>query len=89
MLTDPVVRSSHVASDDTTTPGFAVVIATRNRGAKVVATLDSIFANGSWKLQVVVVDQSDGRETEAAVKRFKRSYPRRPNLPSRRDPDHA
>jgi Glycosyl transferase family 2 len=70
MLTDPVVRSSHVASDDTTTPGFAVVIATRNRGAKVVATLDSIFANGSWNLQVVVVDQSDGRETEAAVKRF-------------------
>ena len=53
-----------------TTPGLAVVIATRNRGANVVATLDSIFANGSGKLEVVVVDQSDGRETENAVEPY-------------------
>src|SRR5262245_47935529 len=62
MLTDPVVQP-HVE-------GIAVVIATRNRGASVLATLDSIFTNGSRELEVVVVDQSDGRETEAAVERF-------------------
>jgi len=70
MSTDSEVRPSHVADEDTTTPGLAVVIPTRNRGARVVATLDSIFAHGSGELEVVVVDQSDGRETEAAVERF-------------------
>ena len=69
MSTDSV-RPSQVAGEDMTTPGLAVVIATRNRGASIVATLDSIFANDSCKLEVVVVDQSDGRETEAAVERF-------------------
>jgi len=70
MSSDLVVRPPQVIGADRTTPGFAVVIATRNRGARVVATLDSVFANGYRELEVVVVDQSDGRETEIAVKRF-------------------
>lgn len=70
MSSDPVVRPCPVVGEAKTTTGFAVVIATRNRGARVIATLDSIFANGYCKPEVVVVDQSDGRETEAAVERF-------------------
>jgi glycosyltransferase involved in cell wall biosynthesis len=52
-------------------PSFlSVVIATRDRGDRIVAGLRSILASGYPAFEVVVVDQSRGDGTEQSVKRF-------------------
>jgi glycosyltransferase involved in cell wall biosynthesis len=54
-------------SIEETVPQVSVVICTRNRGASIVQTLDSVFANDHPPFEVIVVDQSTNNETEAAV----------------------
>ncbi len=55
---------------DTAMPGITAVIATRDRGTRVVLAVESIFANRHPGPEVVVVDQSGERDTEAAVEKF-------------------
>jgi glycosyltransferase involved in cell wall biosynthesis len=53
-------------------PLVSVVICTRNRGARVVQTLHSVFANQYPSFEVIVVDQSANQETEYAVAAFRK-----------------
>lgn len=48
----------------------SVVIPTRNRGASIVDTIESILANGYQSFDVVVVDQSTGSDTAIALQAF-------------------
>ena len=50
-----------------TVPQISVVICTRNRGASIVQTLESVFANEHPSFEVIVVDQSTNQETFDAV----------------------
>ncbi|MDP2290953.1 MAG: glycosyltransferase family A protein [Actinomycetota bacterium] len=49
---------------------IAVVVATRNRGAKLVPLLDSILANDVAEFELVIVDQSTLDDTADAVQPF-------------------
>ncbi len=49
---------------------IAVVVATRDRGGKVVRLIESVLANGQQNFEMVIVDQSTGDQTEAAVAPF-------------------
>jgi glycosyltransferase involved in cell wall biosynthesis len=48
-----------------------VVVCTRNRGWKVVATIESILANQYPSFEILLVDQSTNAETREAVEIFK------------------
>ena len=50
-----------------TTKLITALVCTRNRGDQVMDTLHSILSNTHPRFEVVVVDQSDGGETEHAV----------------------
>ena len=50
-----------------TVPQISVVICTRNRGASIVQTLESVFANKHPSFEVIVVDQSTNDETKQAI----------------------
>lgn len=54
------------------TPRYAIVVATRNRGLKIVPLLESILASKDPHFELVVVDQSDGDATRLAVEPFTR-----------------
>lgn len=51
-------------------PLVSAVVCTRNRGDRVVATLESILANDYPCFEVILVDQSSEPDTEAAVSKF-------------------
>ena len=51
-------------------PSISAVICTRNRGDRVVATLETLFANTHANFEVIVVDQSTNDDTANAVRRF-------------------
>lgn len=51
-------------------PRYAIIIATRNRGRKIEATLKSILKSKDSSFEVMVIDQSTNKETEEAVKPF-------------------
>jgi GT2 family glycosyltransferase len=54
-------------------PGATVAVCTRDRGDKIVATIESLLADrgdGTGAVEIVVVDQSSGDETRAALERF-------------------
>lgn len=51
-------------------PRYAVVIATRDRGAKIVPLIESIRANDVEDYEVVIVDQSANDATERSVAPF-------------------
>ncbi len=46
---------------------ITAVVSTRNRGAGVVATLGSIFANDYPNFRVILVDQSDDDLTRQSL----------------------
>ncbi|MDT8307421.1 MAG: glycosyltransferase family A protein, partial [Anaerolineae bacterium] len=48
-------------------PAVSVVIATRNRGPSVVATIESVLASNHPRFEVIVIDQSTNDVTAAAV----------------------
>lgn len=48
-------------------PEISVVICTRNRGASIVHTLESVLANQHPSFEVIVVDQSTNDETMEAI----------------------
>ncbi|MBN1262820.1 MAG: glycosyltransferase family 2 protein [Candidatus Pacebacteria bacterium] len=50
---------------------ISVIIATRNRPDKIGPCLNSILKNSFSDFEVLVADQSDGRQTEEAVRRFR------------------
>jgi GT2 family glycosyltransferase len=52
------------------TPEVSVVICTRDRGAEIVATIESVVANGFADFELIVIDQSSSDATEAAVEPF-------------------
>lgn len=54
------------------TPRYAIVVATRNRGAKIVRLLESILTSVDPRFELVVVDQSGGDATRLAVAPFTR-----------------
>lgn len=54
------------------TPRYAIVVATRNRGLKIVSLLESILASDDPRFELVIVDQSDGDATRRAVEPFTR-----------------
>jgi len=51
-------------------PRYAVVVATKDRGAKIVALLESIARSETKEYELVVVDQSTGDETKEAMAPF-------------------
>lgn len=51
-------------------PAVAIVIGTRNRPEKVVPAVAGVLASALDDLEVVLIDQSDGDETERAVAPF-------------------
>lgn len=53
-----------------TTPRYAVVVATRNRGEKIVPLLESVQANEERDFEMVIVDQSTTDVTRRAVEPF-------------------
>lgn len=59
-----------ISSPSTEPPFVSAVVCTRNRGDRVVATLESILANDYPCFEVILVDQSSERDTEAAVSKF-------------------
>ncbi len=48
----------------------AVVVSTRNRGKKIVPLIESVLRIREPAFEMVIVDQSDGSETQAAVTPF-------------------
>lgn len=50
---------------------ISVVICTYNRATSVVATLTSVLANTYSQFEVILVDQSDEDDTDAAVDQFR------------------
>ncbi len=52
----------------TSAPFFSIVVATRNRGDTIVATLDSLFADDYPAYEIIVVDQSTDDRTADAVR---------------------
>src|SRR5688572_26657813 len=49
---------------------YAVVVATRNRGKKISALIESVVANVARDFEMVIVDQSTSDETKIAVAPF-------------------
>jgi glycosyltransferase involved in cell wall biosynthesis len=49
---------------------ITALVCTRNRGAKIAATVRSILANAHPRFELVVVDQSDDEETVVALRPF-------------------
>jgi|SRR5579859_965601 len=66
---------AHESQMQNSVPKVSVVIPTRNRGASVVAALESVFQNNHPCFEVIVVDQSTNQDTACAVESF-RSDPR-------------
>jgi GT2 family glycosyltransferase len=52
------------------TPRYAVVVATRNRGERIVPLLESVQANECRDFEMVIVDQSTSDVTRRAVEPF-------------------
>jgi GT2 family glycosyltransferase len=52
------------------TARYAVVVATRNRGKKISALIESVVANVARDFEMVIVDQSTSDETKIAVAPF-------------------
>lgn len=61
MAADPGAPSNQLIS---------AVVCTRDRGDRIASTLETILAGDAANFEVVVVDQSDSDDTEAAVRRF-------------------
>jgi|CXWK01.1.fsa_nt_gi glycosyltransferase involved in cell wall biosynthesis len=55
---------------DPATGPIAVVVATRDRGPKIVPLLESILASDRTNFELVIVDQSSNDETEQAAQPF-------------------
>lgn len=51
-------------------PRYAVVVATRNRGAKIAQLLDSLMASEERAFELVVIDQSTNDDTRRSVAPF-------------------
>jgi glycosyltransferase involved in cell wall biosynthesis len=51
-------------------PPITVVVATRNRETEIGGAVEAILRNDYPDFEVRVIDQSDGTETEASVRRF-------------------
>jgi glycosyltransferase involved in cell wall biosynthesis len=51
-------------------PRISAVICTRNRGDSAVEAIRSVLANTHKSFEVILIDQSDGRETERAISPF-------------------
>lgn len=51
-------------------PPLSIVICTRNRKARIVSTLQSIFLNAHAQFEVIVIDQSENEVTREAVQPF-------------------
>jgi GT2 family glycosyltransferase len=51
-------------------PGISVVVCTRNRGNRIVRTIESILASELRTFELLVVDQSPGNETAESVSPF-------------------
>lgn len=49
---------------------YAIVVATRDRGAKIVPLIESVQANDTQTFEMIVVDQSLTDETERAIEPF-------------------
>ena len=60
------IRSSNLDNP----PMISVVVATRNRGAKVATTVKSILSNRYAHWELIVVDQSDNERTEECLQPF-------------------
>ena len=65
----PAMHEALVGADDGH-PRYAIVVATRDRGAKIVPLLESIRANEEEDFELVIVDQSSTDDTESAVAPF-------------------
>ena len=52
------------------TLAISVVVSTRNRDANVVLAVESVLRNSYPSFEVLVVDQSEGEETAAAMQKF-------------------
>jgi GT2 family glycosyltransferase len=51
-------------------PRYAIVVATRNRGAKIVPLIESILAQDAQDFELVVVDQSSTNATGRALEQY-------------------
>ncbi|MEO7035143.1 MAG: glycosyltransferase [Polyangiaceae bacterium] len=55
---------------ESASPRFAVVVATRNRGRKIVPLLESVLAGSEPSFEMAIVDQSTNDETRLAIEPF-------------------
>ena len=53
-------------------PEISIVIPTRNRGASIVKTIESVLCNDYANFEMRIIDQSTDRQTERAVEPFQR-----------------
>jgi GT2 family glycosyltransferase len=51
-------------------PAVSVVICTRDRGAEIVGTIESVIANGFADFELIIIDQSTSDATKEAVEPF-------------------
>ncbi len=55
-------------------PFISVVISTRNRGATITTTIDSVLKNGYPYFELRVIDQSDNFQTEEAIQPYLKDH---------------
>lgn len=55
-------------------PTISAVICTRNRGTSAADAVQSVLANKHSSFEVLLIDQSDNRDTEQAIIRFKSDH---------------
>src|SRR4051812_34148452 len=53
-----------------TSPEVSVVICTRNRGAEILGTIQSVIANDFVDFELIIIDQSTSDVTAAIVEPF-------------------
>lgn len=64
------IEGNALRSSDDCVPRYAIVVATRNRGTKIVALMESVLANEVHDFEMVIVDQSTDDITRRALSPF-------------------
>jgi glycosyltransferase involved in cell wall biosynthesis len=67
-----IISSEAIKLQSLSSPKVSVVICTRNRGSRIVETIESILANDHSSFEIQVIDQSTNRETFDALQQFQK-----------------
>ena len=53
-------------------PEVSIVICTRDRGSKIVGTIESVIANAFANFELIIIDQSTSDDTKIVIEPFLR-----------------